>query len=114
MTLLPTLREKRRYVYFEVVSEVKFKKAEIEGAIFDSIVNLFGEHGFSLMNPKLMDFDENEQIGVIKCARAEAQRVKASLALVNKIGEMQAAIHVKGISGTLKKLRNKYLNVKDK
>jgi ribonuclease P/MRP protein subunit POP5 len=102
--MLPTLREKRRYILFEVVSERKFTKEKVEKALYSSLLNLFGEYGFSLVNPKLIDFDEEKQYGAIKCAREEVQKMRASLALVSKIDETPVAIHVKGVSGTLKKL----------
>ena len=102
--MLPTLREKRRYIVFEVVSDKKFTKEKVENAMYSSLLTLFGEYGFSLVNPKLIEFDEREQYGVIKFTREEVQKMRSSLAFVSKIDETVAVIHVKGISGTLKKL----------
>jgi ribonuclease P/MRP protein subunit POP5 len=105
--VIPTLRQRKRYIRFRILSESKFPKERVENAIYRSLLDLFGEYGLSLANPRLVEFDEREQRGVLKCAREEVQKIIASLALVSEIDEVRAAVHTEGISGTLKKLKSK-------
>ncbi|MEM5879182.1 MAG: ribonuclease P protein component 2, partial [Candidatus Aenigmatarchaeota archaeon] len=67
--LLPSLREKERYVKFKVISEEPISYAELESSIWNSFLDFYGElgvSGFSLWIIKNL-WDEKEQIGVIKC-----------------------------------------------
>jgi len=114
-TLSPTLRERRRYLAFKVVSEKKISLTDLSGAIWHSILNFLGELGTAQANVWLVKniYDEKNQLGLIRCAHTAVEQVRAALALVNRIGDQRVIIKVIGVSGTIKAARKKYFGEKD-
>ncbi len=123
MVYKPTMREKKRYILFEVRAEgavgereaqfaspanAHFCEAKIaREAVYNGILKFLGEYGSSLASPKVLEFDEKTGRGVLRCARDEVSNVKAALALMNSIAGKKAAVRALGVSGTIKKLKGK-------
>lgn len=114
-TLSPTLRERRRYLAFKVISKNKIPLADISGAIWHSILNFLGELGTAQANVWLVKnvYDEKNQLGLIRCTHTAVEHVRAALALVNRIGDQRVIVKVIGVSGTIKAARKKYFGEKD-
>jgi ribonuclease P/MRP protein subunit POP5 len=100
--LIPTMREKRRYVYFTFECNSQLAENEAREELYSAILSFLGELGFSKANPKLVEFKDNS--GVLRCANSEVQRVKAALALKNKIKGENGCIRVLKVSGMVSKL----------
>ncbi|MEW6329662.1 MAG: Rpp14/Pop5 family protein [Candidatus Micrarchaeota archaeon] len=107
MVYKPTMREKRRYVLFEVKAESAIGERDAREGIYDGLLKFLGEYGSSLAGPKVLEFDEKSARGVLRCARDEIVSVKAALALMNNIAGRKAAVRALGVSGTIKKLKSK-------
>ncbi|MEM5853991.1 MAG: Rpp14/Pop5 family protein [Candidatus Aenigmatarchaeota archaeon] len=105
-TLLPSLREKERYVKFKVISEAPISYSDLEAAILNCLMDFYGELGFSNLSFWLIKnlWNEKEQIGVIKCNNKVVQKVLAGLALIQKIGKSRVIFKVLKVSGTIKGL----------
>ncbi len=104
---LPTLREKKRYIAFEVTSEQTINRQQLVNEILDSGASLFGDKGVSEINPKLMSYDG--RFGIIRCAREKTQETRAALACINNIRRIRVSILVLGISGTIKGATEKFI-----
>ncbi|MCX6777864.1 MAG: ribonuclease P protein component 2 [Candidatus Micrarchaeota archaeon] len=110
--LKPTLRQKHRYVAFEIECEREMGRDEVDAEVKNSILSLFGERGFSLAMPKMVIY-EGEGMGkakglaVVRCSHTEVDNVKAALALVSSAGPSKCAFRVLRVSGTIKKLKMK-------
>lgn len=107
MKTLPTLRDKKRYIAFEINSTNKIHRQELVNALFDSIISLFGDVGASSINPALMTFDG--KFGIIRCLREKTMETRAGLACINNIHGMGISILVLGISGTIKGATEKFI-----
>ena len=57
MKTLPTLREKKRYIAFEINSEKLIYRQELVREISNSMISLFGDTGASQIRPALMSFE---------------------------------------------------------
>ncbi|MFH1638450.1 MAG: Rpp14/Pop5 family protein [Candidatus Woesearchaeota archaeon] len=104
MKPLPSsLREKKRYIAFRVMGQgISLQKAK--NAIMGRLLRFIGEIGMAKAGIMfLKDWKDNK--GIMKVAASEADKVKASLALVKEI-----TVKSVGVSGTLEKARLKYLN----
>ena len=102
--ILPSLREKKRYILYEIVSENKgFKKMEIENMINNKILQFLGEKGYAKMNLMFMDNWGNK--GIIKVNNKEVDNTKAALMLAEKINDEKILIKSVKVSGSLKKLK---------
>lgn len=100
-------RRRRRYLWIAVRGDTSFAYNDVAEAIHRSVLNLFGVEGLSLAEPKLIDFDEGGQSGILRCNHLQLDNVRAALAHVISIEGTAAAIQVLNVSGTIKALKRK-------
>jgi ribonuclease P/MRP protein subunit POP5 len=98
---------RKRYLAFKVVSEQPVSKGNVADAVWNAVLQLFGEYGASQANLALIEYDQEKSWGIIRCSHRAVEMVRASIASVTEINEKPVAIHVLRVSGTLKALRRK-------
>jgi ribonuclease P/MRP protein subunit POP5 len=98
---------RKRYLAFKIRSEQLVNKRDATDAIWNAVLKLFGEYGTSQINLALIEYNQEKSWGIIRCSRRTVCMVRASIASVTEINEKSVAIHVLGVSGTLKALRRK-------
>lgn len=76
-------------------------------AVWSSMTKLYGEHGASQINLKLIRFNVEENSAFVRANHNGVDMVRAALALITKIAGKPASVHVLRISGTLKALQEK-------
>ena len=106
LKILPSLRERKRYIKFKVFSEEKIVYTDLEQAIWNTCLDFFGEFetsNFSLWLIKNL-WNEKEQVGVIKCSHLAVPKVITCLGLIRRLGDSRVIIKILKISGTLKSL----------
>ena len=111
--LLPTLREKKRYLAYEVISGHKFNDAmDISKAIMDAAKDFLGNLGMAKAGIIAMDdqFNQKLQKGMVRVNNKHLDSLRASLLFVEKISGNDVIIKSVGASGVLKKAQQKYLN----
>ncbi len=113
--LPPTLRDRKRYLAFKIISENKVNYYDLSNTMWHSILNFLGEFGSSESDPWIIkdSYKEDEQIGLIKCSHVSVEKVRAALALVQRIGDTRVIIQVLGISGTIKAAKKKFFGQRD-
>ena len=107
MKTMPTLREKKRYLAFEINSDKIINRQELVREVSNSIISLFGDKGASEINPSLMSFEG--RFGILRCAREKTNETRAALACINNIRTIRVSIHLLGISGTIKGATEKFI-----
>lgn len=107
MRTIPTLREKKRYLAFRIISENTINRGELTGELLDSISLLFGDKGESEINPSLMAY--NGRYGILRCQKDRTSDTRAALACINRIRGGRVSIMVLGISGTVKGAMEKFI-----
>ncbi len=108
MKNLPSsLRERKRYVAFEVLSEEKIDRSELINELWSSTSSLLGDVGASLCHLWVLNFDG--QRGILRCAHDKTSLVRAALATINSVHGIRVGIHVLGTSGTVKKITEKFM-----
>ena len=107
MRTLPVLRDKKRYLAFEVTSGQKIKRRDMETEILDSVSSLFGDIGLSEINPRLISYDG--KYGIIRCIRDRTEETRAALACITNIKDIRLSLRVLGISGTIKGATEKFI-----
>lgn len=95
---------KRRYLALKIDSEEAFSSKEFMDAAWGALLKLYGEYGASLSGLKLIDYDEEERLAVVRAAHEKVEAVRAALASITKIQDKPAAIHVLKVSGTIRAL----------
>jgi ribonuclease P/MRP protein subunit POP5 len=106
---MPTLREKDRYIAFEVLSEEKITFSDLEAAIWNTAQEFFGELGIAKTSMWIIRnlYDENKQIGVIRCNNLSVDKILATLGLITRLGDIRVIFKIHSVSGTIKGLNLK-------
>lgn len=107
--LLPVLREKKRYLAFEIISEQEIPNNIASKAIKESFINLFGLNGYANAGYLFLNdmYDPEKKTGIIRVSTKEIDNFKTSLVFLNKINGKDALIKTKSCSGIIKKAKNK-------
>lgn len=103
--LPPSKRDRNRYMLFEAISEGRFNKAGVSQAIWASALQFLGELGASKLNLKLVEWDEGDQVGILKVDHRGVDGARAALALITEIEKNKLIFHVLKVSGILRKSR---------
>ncbi len=103
MKLLPSLRQKKRYVVFEVISDKKFTFSEIREEVDKVLLLFFGQLGLAKTSPKLLKEKYKNNKFIIKINHQYVDELKSALMLSKKIRNVPVTIKSLITSGTLKK-----------
>jgi len=102
-------RVRRRYLALRVESEQHVNERDVMDAVWNAVLELFGEYGASQTNLRLIKYDLERSYAVVRCSHTALERVRASIASITEVKGKPAVIHVMGVSGTLRGLRKKAL-----
>ena len=107
--LPPALRERNRYMVFEIISENgSFSKRDVSKVIQNTSLQFLGELGVSKMSLWLIEWNDETKKGILKVNHKSVNEMRASIALIKEINGKKATFHVLGVSGTIKRAREKY------
>jgi ribonuclease P/MRP protein subunit POP5 len=98
--LLPTLKEKKRYIGFQVLAEKQPAVDNIKEALFNGVNSYLGELGAAKAGFSLISLSENK--GIVRVSNKHVNEVKAAMLLIHCIGEQPAIFSSVGTSGTIK------------
>ena len=99
------MREKRRYILFEVRSEKKPKASEVRRAVTDEVLSLIGSKGSAEAAYQFIDYDEKTMKGIIRVNNRGVDNAIQALTLVREISFNKALVHIIRVTGTVKKAR---------
>lgn len=99
----PVMRERRRYIAFQVKAEGKLTKKEVEKSLWDNTFDYIGLLGAVESSFWLINFDEKTQKGVIRTTNKFTDKILGTLAFAEKVSNKKAVFHIKGVTGTIKK-----------
>ncbi|MEM5834580.1 MAG: Rpp14/Pop5 family protein [Candidatus Aenigmatarchaeota archaeon] len=107
--LPPTLREKERYIAFQIISEEPISYSDLENALWESALDFFGEHGISRTGLWLIKnlYNEKEQLGVLRTNSKSVTKAIVCLSLIPRLGDVRIVPKILRVSGTIKGLRLK-------
>ena len=98
--------EKKRYlkILVELEGGGGLGQEEFKHAVYEAVFSLLGEQGASKAWVQVKNFDEREQIGIVKCSLREIERVIASLAGKTSFRGKKIALRLQKISGAIGRL----------
>ena len=116
--LPPTLRNDKRYISFEAVSEVLLSKEDVIPLVWEASLNFHGECKTSKFDLWIMrvwstesSYNKNIIKGIIQCNREEVSSVRAAILLIAKFKGKRIVFHTLGISGTIKAGIKKFIKL---
>ncbi len=105
--LLPSLRAKKRYLAFELISEVPVSRSDLVKEVMSSASSLLGDITASECDIKVLGFEESK--GIIQCSHTKVKETRASLTTLTRVNGKRATVHIFGTSGTIKRATEKFL-----
>ena len=99
--LLPTLRERKRYLAFEVVADKELSWSAIKKAVFDAMKEYVGIDGIS--DAGLLFVKNNGNKGILRVSHTSLNKVRAALIFIKNIDSQKVMVKSIGASGMLNK-----------
>lgn len=99
------LRERKRYVLFEIKTKHKLEEMELKNALENLFLSLFGSIGSAEINARLVKFYPEKRIGIICCARGCEKRVRVALMFLKEVKDKPVRAQTIQCSGSLKALQ---------
>ena len=106
-SLLPSLKEKRRYLVYQVLSETPLHFKDVKEALAKEFTTFLGRLGEAQAGILFLD-DWNNNKGIIRMTTSALDYVKAALIHIRKINKTEVVVASVGVSGTLNKARTKF------
>lgn len=97
--MIPSLRERKRYLLFKVISDKQHSNDKVKEAVLSAIKGFLGTYGTAKAG--IMHVTNN----ILRITHTETDKVKTALSLVSEIDGHRAIVQVKYISGSLSKIK---------
>ncbi len=110
---MPSLREKKRYLAFEIISKSKVTDiTKITKTIFSHTGKYLGELGMAKAGLQVLQdkFDNKKQRGLIRVNHLSLDPLRTALAYIQSIDGVPVIVRSVGASGILKKAYTNYIN----
>ena len=105
--LLPSLRERKRYVVCEVLSEHPVDGRSVGKAILSSFLSLFGEASLAKAGIQLLPaYTAETKRTILRIAHTAVSQLKAALLLIQAIDGQPVIVRSVAVSGILKKAKS--------
>ena len=106
---LPSMREKKRYVVFRVISEQGMDYGVVRDALWNSMTHWIGEAGLARANIRIVRnlWNQKEQKGFVQVSPKYVDAVKVAMGLIHQIGDQRVIFQSIRVSGTIKSGRIK-------
>ena len=103
---MPSLREKKRYIVYEILSKNKIFQKQVEREITKKTHDFLGIYGASEAGIQfLKDWNQEKQRGIVRINNKKVDHIKTTMGLINQISEEKVSLNPIKVSGTLKKVR---------
>lgn len=104
--LLPTLREKKRYLVFEVIGDANCTSSV--SAVNSSFSGLFGS--IEAARASIKAVKSSGRRCMVRVGRKHVDKLKAALAMVKSINNRKVILKSVGVSGALNAAVSRYMN----
>lgn len=106
-TLLPSLKERKRYIVFEVITPSDIGEEEVYDAIKHALHGYVGDLGMARAGLQFVKWSKNK--GIARVNHTSADMLKASFTFIYSINGKKAVVRSLGTSGILIKAQKKYM-----
>ncbi len=111
--VLPSLREKKRYVAFEVQSKASITRATAKKAITEKMQEFIGTLGMANAGLQFLPDWENNK-GIYRVNTKYISHSKACLALMKTVDNKKVIVKSLATTGVINKIRKKYFTKEGK
>lgn len=109
--ILPSLKEKKRYLSFEVIADKNVSAESAAKAVSQSTLQFLGTLEAGKAGIMFFKDKYNSNTGVIKTGHKYVDKVRSALALITKIDDTDVVVRTRIVSGTMKKAIGKFREI---
>lgn len=106
--LQPTLREKKRYIVYQVDSESKINMYEVQNELINQLHQLLGVFQSGEAGIMPLKFDDKISRGIIRVNHKSVDLIKSCFVMIKSIKDVPVCIRTIGVSGIMKKAKENY------
>ena len=106
--LLPSLKEKKRYLVYEILADKDLDK-NISNELINKLDSVLGVFDGAKAGLQSISYDKNAQKGMLRVNNKQVDKLKTSLMLIKHLNNQEIIIKTIGVSGIIKKAKQKYL-----
>jgi len=109
---MPIKRESFRYLLLKIIikNNIELNKEKLQSALLNSILTLFCEVGLVESKFKLLIFNQEKNLAIVKCAKNFLNNFRAAIALITNLNGKPALIFIVKASGTIKSIKKPLLS----
>jgi len=107
--LRPTMREKKRYLAFEILAEKAVPGQDAFKAIIKALQQFLGDYGMAGAGIIILKDKYKKNKGLLRVNHRFVDHARAALAIITEIEKTSVVVRSIGTSGILKKAETKYL-----
>lgn len=104
-SLLPSLKEKKRYIAFDIISDKNLKQDDIEGVIYSNCKDFIGNLNYAKAGINILSELGSNKKGVIRVSNKYTDHVKSALMMIREINKNKVIVKSTKVSGVLKNLK---------
>ena len=104
-TISPTMRGKKRYLCFKIISDLRFTRRDIENGLWACYLDLYGSYVCSIMRPWLVDWDEKNNVGIMRYSLNYDKEARAGILFLSRFSDKEVSVKIKKVSGAVGKLK---------
>lgn len=109
MKILPSLKQKKRYLVFEIISENKFSASDVEEAVLGSLHDFIGILGMANAAPLFIKDKFTNNRFILKVSNKYTDEAKVAVSLIKSIKNQSLIITSLLTTGMIKKAYNEVL-----
>ena len=101
---MSSMREKKRYIAFKLISETPVNYNDMKNAVWSSVLGFLGDDDTARSGVQIIKniWNQLEQTCLIKCSNIYVDKIKLSLALISQIGDSKVIFQTTRVSGTIR------------
>lgn len=113
--LPPYLRNKKRYLAFEVISESSINREEVISLIWEALGDMYGSQGISRFDLWVINIwgcdipGKNVMKGILRCKREEVTSIQSVIPTITRFRHNRIVFHTLGVSGSVHSATNKFI-----
>ena len=100
-----TIRGKKRYVLFALNSEARLSERDVNTALWNVMLKLFGEKGVAGQKLWLVLWDAGKGKGVARCSNSGVEGLKEGILFLKAVGQANVTPKTIATSGSMLKLK---------
>lgn len=111
--LKPSQREKKRYVVYEISGMESENMFSIQNKLVTRLNEMLGIYDSATAGIQPLKYNQEIRRGLIRVNNKMVDKIKGCFPLITKLDKEEISLKSVGVSGSMKKAKEKYLELKE-